>query len=238
MKPATLFFFLVIAVTVCLAETDYYKVLGLKKGATTKEIKKAFRSLALKYHPDKSKDPKAVEKFRAIAEAYEVLRDPERRKQYENMGHKHFYTNTGYKPKADFKDLFKDFEDLFKEFGHMEDFMKQHFASHKMETEAHGGFFDFGRDIDLDALFDQDDFVETGIFEEGNDNLHDYMHNHGKDILKNVKAKESKSGKKCKTITKKVGNSLTTYTECSSSSSTSQSHEEIHAQAHAKHIEF
>ena len=69
----------------------------------------------------------------------------------------------------------------------MEDFFKQHFASHKMETEAHGGFFDFGSDIDLDALFDGDDFEETSVF-EGKENLHDYMHTHGGDILKNVKA--------------------------------------------------
>lgn len=54
-----------VSVLQCVAgEPDYYKVLGLQKGATEKEIKKAFRTLALKYHPDKSKDPRAVEKFR------------------------------------------------------------------------------------------------------------------------------------------------------------------------------
>lgn len=190
------------------AEPDYYKVLGLERGASEKEIKKAFRTLALKYHPDKSKDPRAVEKFRAVAEAYEVLRDPKRRKQYEDMGHNSFYSNTGYKPKADFKDLFKDFEDLFKEFGPMEDFFKQHFASHKIQHEAHGGHFDFGTDIDFDSLF-----ADTS-----EDNLHDFMQQKGGEILKGAQASESGS-KKCKTITKKVGNSVTTYTECTETKS-------------------
>jgi len=190
------------------AEPDYYKVLELERGASEKEIKKAFRTLALKYHPDKSKDPRAVEKFRAVAEAYEVLRDSKRRKQYEDMGHNSFYSNTGYKPKADFKDLFKDFEDLFKEFGPMEDFFKQHFASHKMQHEAHGGHFDFGTDIDFDSLF-----ADTS-----EDNLHDFMQQKGSEILKGAQASES-GGKKCKTITKKVGNSVTTYTECTETKS-------------------
>ncbi len=86
--------------------------------------------------------------FREIAEAYEVLRDPVKRRQYESMGHDSFHANTGFKPgSTDFKDLFKDFEDLFKEFGPMEDFFKQHFAAHKIQTEAHGGIFNFATDI-------------------------------------------------------------------------------------------
>jgi hypothetical protein len=77
-----------------------------------------------------------------------VLRDPVKRRQYESMGHDSFHANTGFKPgSTDFKDLFKDFEDLFKEFGPMEDFFKQHFAAHKIQTEAHGGIFNFATDI-------------------------------------------------------------------------------------------
>lgn len=52
---------------------DYYKVLGLEKGASEDDIKKAYRKMALKYHPDKNKSPNAGEKFKQIAEAYEVL---------------------------------------------------------------------------------------------------------------------------------------------------------------------
>ncbi len=66
---------------------DYYKILGVKKGATEKEIKKAYRKLAKKYHPDNNPGDKASEdKFKEINEAYEVLKDPEKRKQYEELG--------------------------------------------------------------------------------------------------------------------------------------------------------
>ncbi|HHB80110.1 MAG TPA: J domain-containing protein [Saprospiraceae bacterium] len=66
---------------------DYYKILGIKKGASEKEIKKAYRKLAKKYHPDNNPDNKASEeKFKEINEAYEVLKDPEKRKQYEELG--------------------------------------------------------------------------------------------------------------------------------------------------------
>src|SRR6187455_2807783 len=67
---------------------DYYKVLGVDKKATQDEIKKAFRKLALKYHPDKNPDNKkeAEEKFKLINEANEVLGDPEKRKKYDELG--------------------------------------------------------------------------------------------------------------------------------------------------------
>jgi curved DNA-binding protein len=66
---------------------DYYKVLGLEKNASQEEIKKAYRKLAVKYHPDKNKgDKKAEEKFKEISEANEVLSDPEKRKKYDQLG--------------------------------------------------------------------------------------------------------------------------------------------------------
>lgn len=67
---------------------DYYEVLGVSKGATTAEIKKAYRKLALKHHPDKNPDDKeAEEKFKEAAEAYEVLGNEEKRKRYDQFGH-------------------------------------------------------------------------------------------------------------------------------------------------------
>ena len=66
---------------------DYYKVLGVDKNASQDDIKKAFRKLAVKYHPDKNKDNKvAEEKFKQVNEANEVLSDPEKRKKYDTLG--------------------------------------------------------------------------------------------------------------------------------------------------------
>jgi DnaJ-class molecular chaperone len=65
---------------------DYYKTLGIQKGASDEDIKKAYRKLALKYHPDKNKAADAEEKFKEIAEAYEVLSDKKKRDVYDKYG--------------------------------------------------------------------------------------------------------------------------------------------------------
>ncbi len=66
---------------------DYYDVMGVPRGATPEEVKKAFRRLAMKYHPDRNKNHDAAERFKEINEAYEVLSDPERRAMYDRFGH-------------------------------------------------------------------------------------------------------------------------------------------------------
>ena len=65
---------------------DYYKILGIGKNASEDDIKKAYRKLALKYHPDKNKSSGAEEKFKEIAEAYEVLSDKKKRDIYDQVG--------------------------------------------------------------------------------------------------------------------------------------------------------
>merc|ERR1719171_2492264 len=68
------------------AKKDYYSILGVPRNATAEEIKKAYRRLALKYHPDKNPDPLAAGVFVEIVEAYEVLGDAERRAEYDTGG--------------------------------------------------------------------------------------------------------------------------------------------------------
>lgn len=65
---------------------DYYKILGIAKGAGDEDIKKAYRKQALKWHPDKNKAANAEEKFKEIAEAYEVISDPKKREVYDQYG--------------------------------------------------------------------------------------------------------------------------------------------------------
>ena len=70
-----------------MAKRDYYEVLGLSKTATDDEIKKAYRKIAIKYHPDRNPGNKeAEEKFKEAAEAYDVLHDPQKRQQYDQFG--------------------------------------------------------------------------------------------------------------------------------------------------------
>ena len=67
---------------------DYYEVLGVSKGASEQEIKKAYKKMAIKYHPDRNPgDKEAEEKFKEAAEAYDVLHDPQKRQRYDQFGH-------------------------------------------------------------------------------------------------------------------------------------------------------
>ena len=93
---------------------DYYKTLGVPRTASQEEIKKSFRKLAMKYHPDRNKEDKGAEaKFKEINEAYAVLSNPEKRKQYYTFGADHF--GRQYSQEDIFRDF--DFSSIFSEFG-------------------------------------------------------------------------------------------------------------------------
>lgn len=97
-----------------MPEKDYYKTLGVDKKASDAEIKKVYRKLAMKYHPDRNKgDKKAEDKFKELSEAYAVLSDKEKRKQYDTVG------SAGFQQRYSQEDIFQgfDFSNLFKEFG-------------------------------------------------------------------------------------------------------------------------
>lgn len=97
-----------------MAQTDYYKILGIDKNAKEADIKKAYRRLAMKYHPDHAKGDKASEEnFKQISEAYAVLSDPEKRKQYDTYGSENFQQRFSQ------EDIFRgsNIEDILREFG-------------------------------------------------------------------------------------------------------------------------
>ncbi|WP_333834269.1 DnaJ domain-containing protein, partial [Rubrimonas sp.] len=108
-----------------MSRRDLYQVLGVAKGASDEDIKKAYRKLAKELHPDRNSDDKSLEaKFKEVNAAYEVLRDPQKRAAYDQFGHAAFEGGMGGGPRpgagpggADFASAFSDvFDDLFGDF--------------------------------------------------------------------------------------------------------------------------
>jgi len=100
-----------------MSKQDYYEVLGVSKSADETELKKAYRKLAMKYHPDRNKgDATAEKKFKEASEAYDVLRDPQKRQRYDQFGHSGV-NGGGFGGSdfgsANFEDIFSHFSDIF-----------------------------------------------------------------------------------------------------------------------------
>ena len=97
-----------------MAKRDYYEVLGVSKSASADEIKKAYRKLAIQYHPDKNPDnPEAEDKFKEAAEAYEVLSNPEKKQRYDQFGHQGMGGSGSYGGGMNMEDIFSQFGDIF-----------------------------------------------------------------------------------------------------------------------------
>ncbi len=156
---AILFIYLWNTNVVDATDEDYYKLLGVEKTATEHEIKKAFRRLALQYHPDKNKDEGAEEQFKRIVEAYEVLSDESQRKKYDKFGHtgKGGFGGFGDFGKFDFTSFFKQFDDLFAQFG--KGFQSSKSDRTEKRKNRSGGF-----KLNLDDLFSDMDFDELKFF--------------------------------------------------------------------------
>ena len=139
-----------------MPKKDYYEILGVSRNATKEEIKRAYRRLALKYHPDRNKSPEAEEKFKEISEAYAVLSDDEKRRQYDLYGH------AGIDEKYSKEDLFRgvDFGEIFRDLGFdigFRDFedIFEHFFGHK---------FDYGKRRGADIRYDVEISLEDAYY--------------------------------------------------------------------------
>ncbi|XP_015929156.1 dnaJ homolog subfamily B member 9 [Parasteatoda tepidariorum] len=211
---------LIFPVLMCLMKevycaTNYYDILGVSKSATNREIKKAFRKLAMQYHPDKNKDPKAEEKFRQIAEAYEVLSDDQKRRDYDRFGKTPFGGNDGNQNNFHFN--FNEFFNSFDSFSS--------FGSRGRHKNKEGSKFKFGFGensfFNFDDLFS--DFEEESESAGWNDfgdffgSQDSFFGSHFGSNMAHVHSQKKtfSSDKRCRTITQRVGNMVTTYTQCS-----------------------
>ena len=99
-----------------MADKDFYEILGVSKNANNDEIKKSYRKLAMKYHPDRNKGDKAAEKkFKEVSAAYDILKDPKKKSTYDQYGHEAFRQG-GMGGAQGFGDFAGGFSDIFEEF--------------------------------------------------------------------------------------------------------------------------
>ena len=213
------------------SKKDYYEVLGVKKEATADEIRKAYKKLAIKWHPDKNPDNKeeAENKFKEISEAYSVLSDPEKKKEYDNRDTANFkgFDFNGFDPFSMFQDFFRHsrdfggmgFDDDFDNFGfnngkfgmgnQHKDIQKHFEEIHKKFANMHmgNGFSnnDFSNGFNNDPF--DDDFFNFG------NNIDNHMNRNMNNMNRRNENYEDDEEPKTKKITYEVDGKKITRTE-------------------------
>ena len=143
-----------------MAKRDYYQVLGLLRGASESEIKRAYKRLALKYHPDINPgDAEAAEKMKEINEAYAVLTDPVKRRKYDTYGHAGLegYTVEDIFGGVDFGSIFRELglRDIFSRFGFGESLFDSFFGitGTRVRELRRGADLQYDLEVDLEEVF-------------------------------------------------------------------------------------
>ena len=154
---------------------DYYEVLGLKKGASVEEVKRAYKKLAKKYHPDISKEEKAEEKFKEALEAYQVLSDPQKKQNYDQFGHaaEGFQGFQGFRGFSGARGFDFDFGDIFGgSFGGfgstgLDEMLRQAFGQRAREGPARGANLRIDLNLDFEeAVFGTEKTVSVSRIDE------------------------------------------------------------------------
>ena len=137
---------------------DYYNIMGLSRNASQDEVKRAYRKLARKYHPDVSKEPNAEAKFKELGEAYEVLKDPEKRAAYDKLG-SNWKAGEDFRPPPNWQQNFEFKRGHFDDVGDFSDFFEQLFghAGHRHAKAGQHGFQARGQDSHAKIYIDLDD---------------------------------------------------------------------------------
>ncbi len=206
-----------------MSDKNYYEVLGVKENATPEEIKKAYRKLAIKWHPDKNPDNKqeAEEKFKCISEAYNVLSDPEKKKEWENYRNGNFTSDFDYNSFGHF-DPFEMFnhnfgENFFNDFFNDDDFFNDFDMGFRKEKKKKSHKNKYGNLNNFFNVFhDNFDFMNFGFDNFDNFGFEENKKNNfggGKSIKKTTTIINGKAVTKVETIDENGNKKIETYEE-------------------------